>query len=170
MKAIFYLSMMSVIGVCLSGCAGMGSGLVLDTVGPSPNPIISTNAGSGTLTVFSAYKVNPDFNSVDPNGREYSDYRILNADGNLIRRVHNVTDDYIQGPVPVDLPAGKYSVIARSNGYGYVTIPVMIETRQDTILHLDGNDSWPDESAFNQINAVHLPDGQIVGWKAASNL
>jgi len=37
-------------------------------------------------------------------------------------------------------------------------------------LHLEGGSSWPNESAFNQTNAVRLPDGQIIGWKAASNL
>jgi hypothetical protein len=43
----------------------------------------------------------------------------------------------------------------------------MIVAQQNTILHLEGGGSWPDESAFNQTNAVRLPDGLIVGWKAA---
>jgi|HubBroStandDraft_1064217.scaffolds.fasta_scaffold445118_1 hypothetical protein len=154
----------------LPGCAGMGSGLVLETIGPAPGQSVEASSGPGTLVVYSAYKVNADFNSRNPNVPEYSDYRILNADGKVLKWIHNVADDYLQGPVSVELPAGKYSIVARSNGYGYVTIPVMIETRQNTILHLDGNDSWSDESAFNQTNAVRLPDGQIVGWKVTSNL
>ena len=58
---------------------------------------------------------------------------------------------------------GEYHVIARANGYGYVTVPVIIEARRSTVLHLEGDGSWPDESMFNQTNAVRLPDGQIVG-------
>jgi hypothetical protein len=49
-----------------------------------------------------------------------------------------------------------------------VTVPIIIVAQQNTILHLEGGGSWPDESAFNQTNAVRLPDGIIVGWKAAS--
>jgi hypothetical protein len=52
----------------------------------------------------------------------------------------------------------------------YVSIPVMIVAQQNTILHLEGGGFWPNESAFNQTNAVRLPDGQIIGWKAAANL
>jgi hypothetical protein len=168
MKAILYLSMLTVIGFFWSGCAGAGSGLALDTVGPGPNPIVSTNAGSGTLTVFSAYKVNADFNSTDPNRLEYSDYRILNADRKAIKWVHNVANNYLQEPVRVELAAGKYFVAARSNGYGILVIPVIIAANQNTVIRLNGVDSWPDASVFNSSNAVRLPDGEIVGWKYAS--
>ena len=51
---------------------------------------------------------------------------------------------------------------------GYVTIPVIIAARENTLLHLEGGGSWPDESAFNQTNAVRLPDGQVVGWRTAA--
>lgn len=142
----------------------------MDTVGPVQATAVPESSTTGTLVVYSAYEVNADFNSRNPNVPEYSDYKILDTDGKLIQRVHNVTDDSIQGPMPVELPAGKYNIVAHSNGYGYVTIPVIIGTRQNTILHLEGDGSWSDESAFNQTNAVRLPDGQIVGWKAASNL
>jgi hypothetical protein len=127
-----------------AGCA-TGGGLVLDTVGPVQAPVTREDSATGTLVVYSAYEVNADFNSRNPNVPEYSDYRILDADGKLIQRVHNVTDDSIQGLVPVELPAGKYNVIAHSNGYGYVTVPVIIETRQNTILHLEGGGSCETE-------------------------
>jgi hypothetical protein len=160
--------MMIVAGALLSGCAGMRSGQVLDTVGPTPGQMTMAGSGSGTLTVYSANKVNADFNSIDPNRREHSDYTILNSDEKLMKRVHNVTDDIFEGPVPVELAAGKYFVVARSNGYGTVTIPVIIAPMHETILHLDGFHAWPDESVFNQDNAVRLPDGEIVGWKNTS--
>jgi hypothetical protein len=157
----------------LSGCAtgSGGSGLVLDPVGPPLSPAMETPAsGNGTLLVYSAFRRNADFNSRDPNRPEYSDYEIFNSDGTLQQRVHNDSGTMLQGVLPVELPMGKYRVKARANGHGFVTVPVIIEAQQSTVLHLEGGGFWPDESVFNQTNAVRLPNGQIVGWKAAPNL
>jgi hypothetical protein len=156
-------------GALLSGCA-TGNRLALDTVGPSlPQPPVA-NSTDGILTVYSAYEVNADFNSRDPDLPEYSDYKILTADGKPLQRVPNNSGTILQDPMPVELPPGKYRVIASDNGYGNVTVPVMIETQQSTVLHLEGGGLWSGESAFNQTNVVHLPDGQIIGWKAAASL
>ena len=87
-----------------------------------------------------------------------------------MQRVHNNSGTILQDAVPVALPPGKYNVVARANGYGYVTVPVMILAQQNTILHLEGGGFWPNESAFNHTNAVLLPDGVVIGWKAATNL
>ena len=166
---IFKSAILIATGALLAGCAGMRSDLVLDTAGPTPGQPAPAASGPGFLIVFSAGKVNADFNSPDPNRREYSDYKILDADKKLVRHVHNATEDIIQGPVLVDLPPGKYFVVVRSNGYGVVTVPVIIASAQQTILHLDGRNAWPNESSFTQSNAVRLPDGEVVGWKNASN-
>jgi hypothetical protein len=152
-------------GALLSGCATGKNGTVLDTVGPllpQPTAAIATN---GTLLVYSANEVNADFNDRDLNRPEHSDYKIFTSDGNLLQKVHNNSGTILQDAVPVELSPGKYNVVARANGYGYVTIPVTSVARQNTTLHLKGGGSWPNESAFNQTNAVRLPDGQIVDWK-----
>jgi hypothetical protein len=169
MKTIFKSVTLIAAGALLAGCSGMNSGLVLDTAGPMPAQIAPAGSGSGALIVYSAGKVNADFNSRDPNRQEYSGYKILNSDKKLVEHVHNVTDDIFEAPVSVELPPGKYFVVARSNGYGVVTVPVIIASGQHTLLHLDGKDAWPDESLFNQSNAVRLPDGEIVGWKSGSS-
>jgi hypothetical protein len=154
----------------LSGCVTGKNGVAFDPVGPSPNQPTADNATNGTLMVYSAYEVNADFGARDPNSPEYSDYKILTTDDRLLQKVHNNDGTILQGPVSVELPSGKYRVVAHSNGYGYVTIPVIIGTGQTTILHLEGDGFWPNESAFNQTNAVRLPDGVVIGWKAAANL
>jgi len=64
------------------------------------------------------------------------------------------------------LPAGTYRVVARANGYGIVTVPVVIEKNQVTTVHLEGGGSWENEVARSQSDAVRLPDGRIVGWRA----
>jgi hypothetical protein len=156
--------------VFLFGCAANRSGLVLNTVGPSPLQPEVGSSTNGTLLVYSAYVVSPDFNLRDPDRQECSDYRILSADGHLLQRVHNNTGTIFQNPAPVALPPGKYEVIARANGYGNVTIPVMVEARKVTVLHLEGGASWSNRSVFNQSNAVRLPDDRIVGWKAEASL
>jgi len=154
-------------GVLLAGCATSKSGITLDTVGPVPDQPAAISSTNGMLVVYSAFEVNADFNSCDPYRREYSDYRIFSADGNLLQRVHNDSGLDLGSPTRVGLPAGSYLVIARANGYGFVTTPVVIETNQITTVHLEGGGSWPDESTFGETNAVRLPDGEIVGWRSA---
>ena len=141
--------------------------MVLDPVGPAPVQSLAGNSTKGALLVYSAYEVNADFNARDPRRPEYSDYRIYTADGNLQSRVHNGSGTILQRPQRVELPAGTYRVAAQANGYGLVTVPVVIEAGRDTVLHLEGGASWPAHSGFNRTNAVRLPDGEIVGWKAA---
>jgi hypothetical protein len=154
------------IGTLLSGCASERNRLVLDPVGPgSPQPS-SVNSLNGTLVVYSAYDVGANWNARDPRRPVYSDYKIFSWDGNLLRAVHNDSGTMLQDAMPVELPRGKYRVVASANGYGRVTIPVVIEASQTTVLHLEGGGSWSNEAAFNQANAVRLPDGQVVGWRA----
>jgi hypothetical protein len=166
---IFFTFIATAAGAFLSGCA-TSNGLALDTVEPSLHQPPTANSTDGTLMVYSAYEANADFNSRNPDLPEYSDYRILTTDGKPLQTVRNNSGIMLQDPVSVELPPGKYQVIARANGYGTVTVPVIIETQQSTVLHLEGGGFWPDESAFNQTNAVRLPDGLIIGWKAAANL
>ena len=138
----------------------------MDTVGPGPGRLADVHSTDGALVVYSAYVVNADFNSRDPYRPDYSDYEILTADGKLLRHVHNDTGTILQDPVIVQLPAGKYRVTARANGYGRVTVPVVIAACRLTTVHLEGGGSRPDRAAFNPTSAVQLPDGQIVGWRA----
>jgi hypothetical protein len=169
MKTSFILTAILAVAL-LSGCATGKNGIALDTVGPPPFPPAATSSTltNGTLVVYSAFRRNADFNALDPNRPEHSDYKILTADGMLLQKVHNNSGTIFQDVVPVALPPGKYNVVARANGYGYLTIPIIIEANQNTIIHLEGGGFWPDESVFNRTNAVRLPDGLIIGWKAAS--
>ena len=152
-------------GLFLAGCASPNNGSVLNTVGPAPYSTGNDQSATGTLVVYSAYEVNADFNSRDPNRPEYSDYRIYSNDGKLVERVHNNSDTIFQDPRRVTLPAGSYRVVASANGFGHVTVPVTIATRQTTMVRLEGN--WSASYQFNDTNAVRLPDRQIVGYRAA---
>lgn len=156
------------VAILLGGCATSNHGLLLDSVGPGPSSGATTGAGAGTLLVYSAYEANADFNSRDAHRREFSDYRILNADGQLRQWVHNNSGTMLQRPQQVELAAGIYRVEAEANGYGLVTVPVTIEAGRQTIVHLEGGFRWSGQIANDQASAVRLPDGEVVGWKSAT--
>jgi hypothetical protein len=168
MRRFLVMATLGALMPLFSGCATRSPHPIADTVGPVPSVVQTTASTNGTLLVYSAYKRNADFNSNDPRRAEHSDYRILSADGQLVRKVHNITPTAIQDAVPVELPPGNYQVVARANGYGYLTIPVLIEQQRCTVLHLEGGGFWPDESSFNETNSVRLQDGQIIGWRSAA--
>jgi hypothetical protein len=152
----------------LSGCAFHQRELVLDPVGPPPSAASAT-ASQGSLLVFSAFDPTPDLNR-SPYRRQYTDYKILSADGKqLVARVCNDNGLLLEGPRKVDLPAGTYRVLARANGYGTATVPVVIRSGQTTTLHLEGSVWWPKSTGIFQANPVRLPGGEIAGWRATGD-
>jgi len=148
----------------LWGCASPSHKLVLDPVGPPPLPSSAAGA-TGTLMVFSAFEQDADFNS-QLYRRHYTDYKILSTDGKQLQWVRNDSSTLPATPKPVELPLGTYRVVARANGYGQVTVPVVIRPNQVTQVHLEGDPSWPNRSRLAASNPVRLPDGEIAGWRA----
>jgi hypothetical protein len=120
----------------VAGCAWRPHGLVLDPIGPPDSQ--SAGAGSnGTLVVFSAFDPHAHFNDL-PYLRHYTDYKITYQDGKLVQTVHNATATSLEGPKRLQLPVGAYRIVARANGYGVVTVPVIIRADQVTTVHLEG--------------------------------
>jgi hypothetical protein len=124
---------LSVLGALASGCTAPCGGVVLAPVEPSAGRV----AGAGSLVVYSAFDVNPSFNSRDSERQHYSDYKILTEDGRLLRVVHNDSGTLMQDPLQVALPAGHYRVLADANGCGLVTVPVVIADGKLTTVRLD---------------------------------
>ncbi len=155
-----------VVSILLAGCAFDHRNLTLTPVGPAWGQTAVASA-TGTLTVYSGFKVNADFNNPDSSRREYSNYKLYADDGKLLQLVQNDTGIALSSPAAVSLAVGTYRIVAHANGYGIVTVPVVIAAGNNTILHLEGGYTWPNEAEFNQTNAVRLPDGAIVGWRTA---
>ena len=123
----FVAALVLLAGLAVCGCA------------TDKNDIAPPGAGSpdnGTLVVYSAYDTSADFNQRDPYRPEYSDYKILTANGTFYRRVHNNSGAPFQGPAHVTLPAGNYEVEARKNGAGWVTVPVTIQPGHNTVVRM----------------------------------
>jgi hypothetical protein len=148
-----------------AGCVSRQTGLVLDPIGP-PSPQSAGAGPNGTLVVFSAFDPHADFNDL-PYLRHYTDYKITYQDGKPVQTVHNDSPPLLEGPRRVQLPVGAYNVVARANGYGVVTVPVVIRPGQVTTVHLEGGSSWQSRSQLGQSNPVRLPDGEIAGWRAS---
>jgi len=149
----------------LTGCASAHHEVVLQPVGPPPGASEAASS-EGSLVVYSAQNSAPDFNQ-SPYRRSYTDYEVLSADGTtVVRKVHNDTGKMVEGPARVSLPVGSYRVVARANGYGTVTVPVVIKGNQVTTVHLEGSVWWPARSPIHESNPVRLPHGEIAGWRA----
>ena len=148
----------------LAGCVSQQHGLVLDPIGP-PSPQSAGAGLNGTLVVFSAFDPHADFNDL-PDLRHYTDYKITQEDGKLVQTVHNDDGTLLEEPKRVQLPPGTYCVVALANGYGAVTVPVIIRANQITTVHLEGGAAWPNNASLLGSNPVRLPDGEIAGWRA----
>jgi hypothetical protein len=141
--------------------------VVLDPVGPPP--VASPGTGStGTLVVYSAFEQGAEFNSAYYR-RQYTDYKILSANGKLLQPVHNDRGTLVEAPKRVQLPVGTYRIVARANGYGELIVPVVIRADQVTRVHLEGSAAWPNGPELAKSNPVRLPDGEIAGWRASTD-
>jgi hypothetical protein len=149
------------------GCASERNKSVLDS-GGTVAASATTSSNDGLLTVYSAYDAGAHFYSRNFDGREYSDYSIFDAKGQLLRRVHNSTDTMTEEPATVSLPPGEYKVVARANGYfRNVTVPITIQRGRQTIIHLEGGGTASELAGADPGQTVRLPDGRIVGFQSA---
>ncbi len=153
-----------VCAVAVSGCAAEKRGVVLAPVGPALAEHHASDS-NGSLIVFTALDPNAHFSGFTYHAY-MSDYKIFGDNGVLLKTVHNDSGEAEEGPVPVSLPPGKYRVVAHANGYGKVTVPVVIAAHRATVVHLDGGSLGSSGQPSNPGDAVCLPNGQIVGWRA----
>lgn len=138
--------------------------LTLAPIGPAAveKPGAGTN---GTLVVYSAYDVSAHFQGIEQH-YYHTDYQLCSKDGHLLRRVHNDSGTVLPGPTGVVLAPGTYRVVAEANGYGKVTVPVVIRAGLTTVVHLEGGGGWKAGTRPPLDSAVLLPSGQRAGWSA----
>ena len=150
--------------LCLAGCATYRQNLVLEPVGP-PSAPTSAAGSAGSLVVFSAFEAG---GTGDPERARHTSYKLFTDDGKLLQAVRNNSGTAVDDPTLVELVPGTYRVVARANGHGLVTVPVVVAANRVTTVHLEGGGPAPDLVTLTAANAVRLPDGQRVGWRAAS--
>jgi hypothetical protein len=93
-----------------------------------------TGSTDGYLLVYSA---TDEFSDGDLIFNAHSSYSIHTTDGKLFKNVENHMSRSDEIPELVTLPAGSYTVEARSGNNGYVRVPVQIKPGRQTIVDLD---------------------------------
>jgi len=140
----------------------MSKPVALSVIGPEPGGVKHGDA-AGRLQVFSATEKSLPFASDDPvTFNFHSGYDIYDAKGKNVRFVPNHLSEMDEWPDQVDIPAGRYTVVAQSTCCGLVRVPVIISSGRTTVVHLDGN--WfPGSGA----QLVYLPTGAAAGWSGS---
>ena len=141
--------------------------LAVAPVGPAPSAGSHQGHalfGTGSLEVYSATETRHvgQLTQYYP----HTDYVIYGSDGKFFTWVKNAAGNTDETPAVVRLPAGSYTVQAEDDDYGRVRVPVVIENGQTTAVYLEPNWS-PLINQKDTGNFVRLPNGWIVGWRAA---
>jgi hypothetical protein len=162
MKQILLRSLGLGLLTLLPACAFHQTSVALQPVGPAPQAE-RVPTSDGALLVYSAHDLFGDPHHITP----HSDYAIVSDNGKTAQQVKNHLDRFDVGPQQISLAPGQYTVTAQTAHFGRVTVPVVIEAHQTTKVYLDGY-PHPESALAAQTNVVKLPDGQIVGWSAAT--
>lgn len=145
----------------LTGCASRPrTALTLDPVGPL------TGAAVGAFSRPTGYlEVHTETEPYNDGGFVYyrqTPYSVYDSEGRRAKSVVNRVGMTDQRPMTVPLPAGRYRVYARAEGYGLVEVPVVIVGTRLTEVHLQRS-GLKDASGIPESERVVLPDGRIVG-------
>jgi hypothetical protein len=159
----------------LAGCST--TPIKLDPVGPAPSSTdilngrlkvfsadpspSSTYIQNGWLKVFTATKTVPDGD--DTYYYPHTGYRVYTDSGRLLKYEPNHVENMDESATLLKIPAGKYNVLARSEPYNMVIVPVVIQAGKTTEVHLGAHWKAPSNAPTNEI--VYFPDGRPVGWK-----
>ncbi|NBV22623.1 MAG: hypothetical protein EBS05_12000 [Proteobacteria bacterium] len=150
------------IGAVISFCACAGAPVTVAPVGPPAR--LGTSRGSGQLIVYSATE-EKEVGKMSPYYLR-TEYVINRPDGKLFKWVPNHTGNMDQTTQVVALPAGNYEVVALSESYGRVHVPIVIKGGQTTEVDLEGR--WAKRGhATSEAPVVRLPNGQVIGWSAS---
>ena len=141
----------------------------LPAVGPVGAARVLPAAGedaamTGTLVVYSESLPVSQHRSAP--SYPHTGYVIYRANGQVLAKIDNNAASVESDPEEVPLRAGLYEVRARGAQVGTVMVPVVIAPRKRTVLYLDA-EGMPEAEARTLTDPVTLPDGRVVGARAA---
>lgn len=148
----------------LMGCSS--TPVVLAPVGPCSARHEASDS-NGNLQVFSVMEGQSEGD--DSVWYQHSAYVIYSPQGKRVKYVGNTIGKFDETPQTVLLPAGRYSVKARAEGYRYflVNVPVEIEPGKTTAVHLESG--WNPPVGPPSTEIVRAASGYAVGWSAGSS-
>lgn len=156
--------LVAVLLLLAGGCSGTQPELQLDPVGPLTGaPGKLAGQGEGYLKVYTS---TAQVNDGGVLSLKHSPYVVYGEDGAKVRSVANSVGPNDQKPMTVGLPPGNYVVHASAEGYGRVKVPVTVAASRLTEVHLEFTD-LPEKAKLAPTDRVLLPDGRVVGRRAA---
>jgi hypothetical protein len=144
----------------LAGCAPVQPLVVADAVGPL-QPLIAESGPHGSMIVYSDTQ-GPVADPADYS--PHSDYKLYSADGQLLQTVQNRSATDARQAKTLRLAAGRYTVTAVAPRVGLVSIPVVVNEDQVTVIDLN-REVLPNLLVAGE-EWVRLPNGQIIGSRA----
>lgn len=144
----------------LAGCST--TPIVLDPVGPPPLGAIAP-LHEGYLKVFTATETHPDGDNTCY--YPHTGYQIYGPDGKRFKWVENHVGSNDESPMVVALPEGNFKVKAQAEGFGWLTVPIVIKWRALTEVNLETS-GRKRAAVTNEGAVVQLPNGYVVGWRA----
>lgn len=152
------------VGLLTTACAS--APIRTGAVGPMPEPKSqAADSGIGNLIVYSA---TTDINGGDTTVfHPHNDYWLTDSSGHT-RWIRNHLGGSDETAATICLEAGEYEVLADSEDYGRVHVPITIVRSETTVVSLDGWLRFP-KNAESKTAMVCLPNGVPIGWKIKSN-
>jgi hypothetical protein len=147
----------------LSSCAL--TPIAVDPVGPAPTgskPVALNWTGQGWLRVYTATDIVPDGKTAF--FYPHTGYEVYTESGKLLEYVPNHVEATDESATLLQIHAGRYRVLAQSERYNAVSVPVVIQPGKITEVHLGCHWLAPSNASTNEI--AYLPDGRPIGWKS----
>jgi hypothetical protein len=144
----------------LAGCTSPRPLMLSEPVGPMEPRSIAVDS-VGTLVVYSDREASPQ----DPaDTAPHSRYMLFSEDGKLLRWVENVSAPDARQPAQIQLPEGKYSIVAMAANVGWVKVDIVVKKSHGTIVDL--NKEMIPSAPLVSRNWVRLPNGNPIGPRA----
>jgi len=77
--------------------------------------------------------------------------------------VSNNVGYFDKSPCRITLPAGRYFIKARAQGYLLAAVPVLVEPGRTTRVHLDAN--WKPPPGTSKSELIYSSNGYPIGWR-----
>jgi len=119
----------------LAGCST--SSTVATTVLPTAKPSANVPASAGPIGSLIVYTATQEYFDGGQPYYSRTGYEIYNERGEHVRNVRNRLGHTDETPEMVVLPAGKYYIMADSQLYGHVKVPVIIARDRTTAIHVN---------------------------------
>jgi hypothetical protein len=125
-------------------------------------------APSGRLVVYTATV--PSLNEAGArfdwanNYNLHTDYTVYRPNRSVFLKVRNSFGPYDENAKTVSLPAGRYTIRAKSEHDGWVLVSILIKPGRLTTVKLADSIDSPHQRNIPASQAIRTPSGEVVGW------